>query len=179
MAIRSALLICSKTNKDDFFGEFRHSKGLVYHQAVSSIQRINMPNEKSSAVNLEKLDYAALKQLLVDVAEKVATRRSNELKTLVNGWAQKASQNGLTVAEVIAEFRHYLPKARRPQDLVRGGKTAIKHYEIGVTYKNPNGDGTWIGGTRGRQPPWLRELFQNLLGDEQIVKQYQAIAVST
>ena len=138
-----------------------------------------MPNEKSSAVNLEKLDYAALKQLLVDVAEKVATRRSNELKTLVNGWAQKAGQSGLTVAEVIAEFRHYLPKSARPRDLSRSGKTVIKHYQIGVTYKNPSGSGTWIGGTRGRQPPWLRELLQDLLGDEQIIKQYQAIAVTT
>ncbi len=139
---------------------------------------MNMPNDKASAVNLEKLDYAALKQLLVDVAEKVATRRSNELKALVNGWAQKAGQNGLTIAEVIAEFRHYLPKSRRPQDLVRSGKTAIKHYEIGVTYKDPSGSGTWIGGTRGRQPPWLRALFLNLIGDEQIVSQYRAIAVS-
>ena len=92
-----------------------------------------MPNEKSSAVNLEKLDYAALKQLLVDVAEKVATRRSNELKTLVNGWAQKAGQSGLTVAEVIAEFRHYLPKSGRPRALSRSGKTVIKHYQTGVT----------------------------------------------
>ena len=92
---------------------------------------MNLPNQKSSAVNLEKLDYTALKQLLVDVAEKVETRRRSE------------------------------------------------HYGIGVTYKDPSGNGTWIGGTRGRQPPWLRELFQNLIGDEQIVKKYQPIAVST
>jgi hypothetical protein len=34
-----------------------------------------------------------------------------------------------------------------------------KFYVSGVTYKKPRSDETWVGGTKGRHPTWLKELI--------------------
>ena len=133
------------------------------------------PNE----LNLEKLDYATLKRLLDDVGAQIAAKRDNELKTLVNGWAQKAALNGLTVAEVISEFETYLPKkgAATPRAAAGPASKGPKPYKMGVTYRNPNGSESWTGGTKGRQPPWLRDLVPDTLSLEERVRKFAELAV--
>jgi len=133
------------------------------------------PNE----LNLDKLDYATLKRLLDDVSNQIAVKRDNELKTLVNGWAQKAAQNGLTVAEVIAEFETYLPKkgGSAPRAAASAAAKGPKPYKVGVVYRNPNGSESWAGGTKGRQPPWLRDLVPETLSHEEKVRKFADLAV--
>ena len=146
--------------------------------ALFSEHWTTMATAKKPVVNLEKLDYAALKQLLGDVAERVAVRRDNELKILVNAWAQKAEQSGMAVADVISEFRHYLPASRRPKTPSKLATAGAKPYRVGVTYKNPESLEAWIGGTRGRQPPWLRHIMGALISDEAKAAKYELLAVT-
>lgn len=124
-----------------------------------------MTAENGKPVNLDGLDYQALQALADEVSAKIAAKRDNELKTLVNGWAQKAQLNGLTVAEVIAEFQHYLPKKTPKPNRSAGAADAgdVRAYLFGVTYYNPQGGDSWIGGTKGRQPQWLRALAPETL----------------
>jgi DNA-binding protein H-NS len=130
-------------------------------------------------LNLEKLDYATLKRLLDDVGAQIAAKRDNELKTLVNGWAQKAQMNGLTIAEVISEFETYLPRksAGTPRAATGSAVKTEKAYKMGVTYRNPNGSESWTGGTKGRQPPWLRELVPDTLSLEEKLRKFADLAV--
>jgi DNA-binding protein H-NS len=108
-------------------------------------------------VDLAKLSYAELKKLADDTERLLSSKRNEELKVLVNGWKLKADQNGLTVAEVIEEFSKYLPKGNAAKG--SSGSTSAKGYVKGVTYANPNGKETWVGGTKGRQPPWVRDAL--------------------
>jgi DNA-binding protein H-NS len=129
-------------------------------------------------MNLEKLDYATLKRLLDDVSAQIAAKRDNELKTLVNGWAQKAMANGLAIAEVISELQTYLPKKSGAARVAGGAAVkGEKAYKMGVTYRNPNGSETWTGGTKGRQPPWVREAVPETLSHADKVTKYSEMAV--
>jgi DNA-binding protein H-NS len=108
-------------------------------------------------IDLTTLSYAELKKLADDTERLLSGRRVEELKVLVNGWKLKADQNGLSVVDVIDEFSKYLPKGGAAK--ASGGSTSVKGYAKGVVYANPNGAETWVGGTKGRQPPWLREVL--------------------
>lgn len=137
-----------------------------------------MTDESGKPVDLDGLDYAALKALADAVSAKIEAKRENELKTLVNGWAQKSQLLGLSIDEVIAEFEHYRPKreakAARAK-AVDGGDD--KPYQAGVTYRNPAGPETWVGGTKGRQPPWLRELVPDTLPAAERAQKFAELAV--
>ena len=124
-----------------------------------------MTVDQSKPVNLDGLDYQALQALADEVSAKIAAKRDNELKTLVNGWAQKAQLNGLTIAEVIAELQHYVPKKTPKVSRNAGGVggSEVKAYQFGVTYFNPTGSDSWVGGSKGRQPQWLRSLVPDTL----------------
>lgn len=135
----------------------------------------------ATVIDLDKLDYATLKKLAEDAAAKAEEKRSNELKTLVNGWKLKAEQNGFSVAEVVSEFEAYIPssgvatkKARAPRGSVMKDE---KPYVKGVAYTNPKGGDVWVGGSKGRQPPWLRDLVPDTLSHEAKVKKFESLAV--
>lgn len=148
-----------------------------------------MTADTGKPVNLDGLDYQALQALADEVSAKIAAKRDNELKTLVNGWAQKSQLNGLTIAEVIAEFQHYLPKkapkVSRSGDGGMGGggggagdgaathSSDPKPYQFGVTYHNPAGGDTWVGGTKGRQPQWLRALVPDSLALDERTRKFE------
>jgi DNA-binding protein H-NS len=107
--------------------------------------------------DLTKLSYSELKKLADDTQRLLAGRQVEELKVLVNGWKLKADQNGLSVADVIEEFSKYLPKGGSTK--AAKASASIKGYAKGVTYANPNGSETWVGGTKGRQPPWIKDAL--------------------
>ena len=145
-----------------------------------------MTADNEKPINLDGLDYQALQALADEVSAKIAAKRDNELKTLVNGWAQKAQLNGLTIAEVIAEFQHYLPKkapkASRSTDAGVGGgvggstgasSSDPKPYQFGVIYHNPAGGDSWVGGTKGRQPQWLRALVPDTLALDERTRKFE------
>lgn len=145
-----------------------------------------MTADHGKPINLDGLDYQALQALADEVSAKIAAKRDNELKTLVNGWAQKAQLNGLTVAEVIAEFQHYLPKkAPKPSRSVDGGgaggggasSSDPKPYQFGLTYHNPAGGDSWVGGSKGRQPQWLRALVPDTLALDERTRKFEELRV--
>ena len=145
-----------------------------------------MTEGNSKAINLDGLDYQALQALADEVTAKITAKRDNELKTLVNGWAQKAQLNGLSVAEVIAEFQHYLPKRTlrrdRSADGADGAATSTggsdpKPYQFGMTYHNPAGRDSWVGGTKGRQPQWLRALVPDTLSLDERTRKFEELRV--
>lgn len=142
-----------------------------------------MTADNEKPINLDGLDYQALQALADEVSAKIAAKRDNELKTLVNGWAQKAQLNGLSIDEVIAEFQHYLPKkaarASRSADAAALGVPGSdpKAYQFGVTYYNPAGGDSWVGGTKGRQPQWLRALVPDTLALDERTRKFEELRV--
>jgi DNA-binding protein H-NS len=109
-------------------------------------------------LDLTKMSYSELKKLADETERLLSSKRGEELKVLVNGWKMKADQNGLGVAEVIDELRKYLPKGGAANGAPKS--TSPKGYLKGVVYSNPNGAETWTGGTKGRQPPWIRAALE-------------------
>jgi DNA-binding protein H-NS len=83
-----------------------------------------------------------------------------ELKRLVAEFRKNLKAGKLTVEDAVKVLSG--TKAGRPK---KGGKRgakvakAPKLYESGITYKKPRGNETWVGGTKGRQPAWLKELI--------------------
>ena len=132
-----------------------------------------------SKPDLTKLSLPEL-QAVIDEAQAIAKeRRSEELKVRVDGWAEEAEADGFARDAVIEAFKSYVgrnktSKARAPRgSVVKEPKAYLK----GVTYKNPNGPETWIGGSLGRQPPWLRQLVPSTLPLEERAKQFSGLAV--
>jgi DNA-binding protein H-NS len=78
-----------------------------------------------------------------------------ELKRLVAAFKKSLKDSRIELEDALKLFGvGKKPRAKR------GSKTkAPKLYKTGVTYKKPRGDETWVGGTKGRQPAWLKELI--------------------
>lgn len=135
----------------------------------------------ASPIDLDKLDYAALKQLIEDASAKADEKRENEVKTLVNGVKLKADQRGITVSELITELQAYLPADHSSARKTRAPRGSVvkeeKAYVKGVTYKNPKSDETWMGGAKGRRPPWLRDLVPDSLSHDEMTKKFASLAV--
>ena len=86
----------------------------------------------------------------------LAKSQGVELKKLVSDFKKNLKAGKLSVDEAVAMLAG--TGTRRAK---RGRKKAKapKLYETGVTYKKPRGAETWVGGTKGRQPGWLKELI--------------------
>ncbi len=105
------------------------------------------PNKLTSEA-LNKLDLASLKALLDRANEAFTSRKTDELKTLVNGWLMKAEKIGYTLSEVIDEIKSRLPapaakntalketkEKKRPESMDHEGKMP----EVGRTYRLDDG----------------------------------------
>ena len=82
--------------------------------------------------------------------------QAGELKRLVREFKKSLAASKLTV-DAATELLGGTSKKR-----AKWGKKKVKVerlYETGVTYKKPRGTETWVGGTKGRQPGWLKELI--------------------
>jgi DNA-binding protein H-NS len=83
-----------------------------------------------------------------------------ELKRLVGDFRKSLKAGKLSVEDAVKQLTgSKVGRAKKAGK--RGGKVAKvpKLYESGVTYKKPRGSETWVGGTKGRQPAWLKELI--------------------
>lgn len=131
-----------------------------------------------SKPDLSKLTFAELQELAAEAQSMAEAKRGEELKVLVDGWAKKAAANGFGPAEVIDEFKRYLPKAGASKPRAPRGSVVKepKPYVKGVIYKNPAGSETWTGGSLGRQPPWLRALVPATLSVEEKAKKFATLA---
>jgi DNA-binding protein H-NS len=84
--------------------------------------------------------------------------QGSELKKLVAEFKKNLKAGKLGIDDAVKMLTG--TKLRRAK---RGSKKAKapKLYETGVTYKRPRGSETWVGGTKGRQPSWLKELIES------------------
>jgi DNA-binding protein H-NS len=105
-----------------------------------------------------------------NLESQLAKAQRATLKNVVAEFKKSLKDNRLDVEDALALLGSAKagPKKKRAK---RGSKIVIeKPYTKGVTYKKPRGSETWVGGTRGRQPPWLRELIAS-------GRTYQSLAV--
>jgi DNA-binding protein H-NS len=86
----------------------------------------------------------------------LAKSQSVELKRLVAAFKESLKAGKLEVSDALKLLG--VEKKKRAKRGSRKPK-APKLYKTGVTYKKPRGDESWVGGTKGRQPAWLKELI--------------------
>ena len=106
-------------------------------------------------------------QLLKELAELAAKQdaikaqlesaRDEELKNLVAAFKDQLASNDFRVEEAL----ELLTSAKKPRAKRGSVQRAPKDFTSGVTYKNPNGEETWVGGTKGRKPGWLTDLLES------------------
>lgn len=99
---------------------------------------------------LEELE-AQREQIVADLA----AGKAAELKGLVDAFKNQLSECGFELSEALALLGPKKTRAKRGTAQAK----AVKGYEAGVTYKNLKGDETWVGGTKGPQPKWLKDLL--------------------
>jgi DNA-binding protein H-NS len=81
--------------------------------------------------------------------------RAAELAAVVDTFRKQLSGGGFALEEALKLLGQKKTRAKRGSGPVK----AARGYEAGVTYKNPKGDETWTGGTKGPQPKWLKDLI--------------------
>ena len=107
----------------------------------------------SRAALLKKLEDLAAQQLQIEA--ELEAGRAAELAALVDAFKAQLNEGEFSVDEALKQLGGKKPRAKRGS----GQAKTVKGYEAGVTYKNPKGDETWTGGTKGPQPRWLKDLL--------------------
>lgn len=80
--------------------------------------------------------------------------RADELQSLVDAFKRHLEDNEFDLSEALKLLGVKKTRAKRGT-AVKGPKD----YVPGVTYKNPKGDETWVGGSKGKKPKWLTDLL--------------------
>lgn len=131
--------------------------------------------QKMAQVDISKLSYMELKALAEEAQAKAEAKREEEIKILADAYAKKAAAAGFTPEEALEAFMPYLPQKKARAK--KGSAVKVeKAYQKGVTYKNPKTDEQWEGGSKGRRPPWLRELISDDMAHADAVAAYAKIA---
>jgi|CXWL01.2.fsa_nt_gi DNA-binding protein H-NS len=117
----------------------------------------------ANEMDITKLSYAELQKLIQEAEAARDAKRGEELKVIVDACAKKLQAAGFSIKEGLAELANYDTSTRKRA--LRGSVVKVeKAYQDGVVYRGPNGE-EWTGGTKGRQPAWLRELTAGFEGD--------------
>lgn len=119
----------------------------------------------ATAPDISKLSYSELKKLLDDAQEAIDNKKEEELKVLADGYAKKLTAAGFEITEGIDALQAYLPVARARAPRGTAPARGKKAYVAGTVYGNPGGPETWVGGTKGQLPKWLKPLVAGLEGD--------------
>jgi DNA-binding protein H-NS len=132
-----------------------------------------------SKVDLSNLSFAELQAVIEDAQALVKDKRLADLQVLIDAWTKEAQEIGFSVSAVIDVFKTRLSEDRPDKTRAAKGTVvkAVRPYVKGAVYKNPNSAETWIGGSTGRQPPWLRELTPESLSLEDRTKKFASLAV--
>ena len=110
----------------------------------------------ASTRDLSRLSYAELKQIADEANNLLESKRSEELKTLVDGWVRDAVSRGFSMVEIVEAIKPHWPgtggarKAAASKRLDAGVKAPVK-------YRGPNGE-EWSG--RGQIPKWMKPLLE-------------------
>ncbi|MBK6787004.1 MAG: H-NS histone family protein [Betaproteobacteria bacterium] len=132
-----------------------------------------------SKPDLSKLNFAELQELAAEARSLAEAKRGEELKVLVDGWAKKAQAQQFDIAEVIEEFKHYLPSAAAKKTRAARGSKAVAAdaWVKDVVYADPKGAGKdWRGGQRGSKPAWLVALVPDTLSLQEQTAKYASLA---
>ena len=113
---------------------------------------------------LKKLEELEAQREQIE-AELAATRIA-ELKGLVDAFKKQLAESDFELSEAVGLLGLKKTRAKRGSSQAK----PPKGYEVGVTYKDPKGDATWVGGTKGPQPKWLKDLIAT-------GKSFQSLAV--
>ncbi|BEP57125.1 MULTISPECIES: H-NS family nucleoid-associated regulatory protein [unclassified Variovorax] len=125
-------------------------------------------------MDITKLSYAELQKLIQAAEAARDAKRSEELKIIVDACAKKLQAAGFSIKEGLEELANYDTSTRKRA--ARGSLVKVeKPYQDGVVYRGPNGE-EWTGGSKGRQPAWLRELMADVEGDA-LANRFSGIAV--
>lgn len=102
-------------------------------------------------VDVSKLSYAELLALSKSLDEQIHSKRSEELKVLVDGFAKKLEAAGFSVDEGVEALRPYLRAKPATRSPAGGGASTAR-----VLYRDPaHPENTWSG--RGRAARWLAD----------------------
>lgn len=144
------------------------------------------PSKEAAAVapafDLSKLSSAELIQVAEDAQRNLASKRAKELSQWADQYAAQAQGSGFTVMQAIEALYRYLPESvtgrSRAVSTVRVKRERqeppAKPYEIGVTYTHEGA--SWVGGSKGRRPPWLKALIPDDLAHEEAQQRYKKLA---
>lgn len=125
-------------------------------------------------IDIKKLSYSELQKLIREAEAARDAKRGEELKIIVDACAKKLQAAGFSIKEGLAELANYDASTRKRA--ARGSVSKVeKAYQDGVVYRGLNGE-EWTGGTKGRQPSWLRELTADFEGDE-LANKFAELAV--
>ena len=98
---------------------------------------------------ISRLSYAELLQLSRELEQQIHSKRTEELKVLVDGFAKKLQASGFDVEEGIAALRPYIASSGK-------GKKDSSGTSARVMYRDPaHPENTWSG--RGRAAKWLSD----------------------
>lgn len=110
------------------------------------------------AIDLSKLSPAQLLDLAKQAQELAVTKQNNtkELKLIVDACVKQANDMGFTADDVVALIKG--DKGSKPARTVNRNKPP-QQYVDGVVYRSADKQRTWIGGSKGAKPGWLRDLL--------------------
>lgn len=86
----------------------------------------------------------------------IAAQSEAELQGLVDAFKEHLAANDFSLKDALA-LLNGKTKARAKKGTA---SPKVLAYEVGLTYKNPKGDETWVGGTKGPKPKWLSALIE-------------------
>jgi len=91
--------------------------------------------------------------------EALQSKRAEEIKVLADAYAKKVVAGGFTIKEGLDALRPYDTSGVKQGHPSSNRAAEPKAYLKGTVYKDPASEATWVGGTKGRMPPWLRAVL--------------------
>lgn len=129
---------------------------------------------------IQKIEELANKQQ--QLVQQLEQTRVEELSRILQSFREDLEKNQFTLDDAM-EALGLTPAVKR-RGRKPGAKVAVKRaggpkpYEKGVKYRDPQDKKTiWIGGTKGRRPPWLRAVIPDTISFDKQVAAYKKLAV--
>jgi DNA-binding protein H-NS len=119
-----------------------------------------MAIKKESLKSLSRADLIKERDRLEEERQRIdaeiAAQEKDQLKSLVDAFKVHLKENDFSLEDAIVLLSGTKARAKRETAAPK-----ITGYEKDVAYNNPNGDQTWVGGTKGPKPKWLIELLSS------------------
>jgi DNA-binding protein H-NS len=116
-----------------------------------------------TTVDVSKLRYSELQELIKDAQQALVAKRADELKVLADGYAKKCHAAGFTIEEAVDALASYLPSKGRKGVAKAAKASGMPKPVPGTTYRNPDTGEKWTRAAsgRGRTVSWLQQLVDS------------------